>query len=302
MLNIKYWIIAFLIAGGFCAWTATAQISEDEERDTDVETSEDEEMIEEETDGEKVHFSLWGEAYDESTVSQRDRSNLNSYSHIRQGFNLNGYGVTLQTYLFFRYGKDLKRDFWNNRLEVGIGIRSRFFERIFLALFAESLRGSYNDIPEEYPQPEDKKYTDFRSGLIFWYGWDTYYEPSKWFMLPLIFWGEIYGDFIYYRRDSDNTIGYLQAKMGFHFLRLWTVSVDGYAVTYLIKDKNGDFWNNYAEFGPGIWLQPLPDLDLKFYIEWLQGNYFGIEQPDDPNPNPQHYHDRKIGILFWFGW
>ena len=104
------------------------------------------------------------------------------------------------------------------------------------------------------------------------------------------------------RKDKHNTVGYLQGKFGFHLLRLWTITIDGYGVTYLVKDVNEDYWNNYAEIGPGIWLKPLPELDLKFYIEWLEGRYFGIEKTDDPNPNPQRYHDRRLGILFWFGW
>ena len=313
MIIINRWAILltiFTVGLGICKLTGqilievdtthTVQTFEDEEISGEEESIE--EITEENGDDEETRFSLWGEIYDESILSQRDRSNFNSSSHIRQGFNLNWDWITLQTYFFCRYGKDLRRDFWNNRFEGGIGIRSRFFKRIFLALFAESLWGSYHDIPEEYPQPQQKTYTDFRSGLIFWYGWDTYYEPSKWFMLPMYFWGDIYGDMIYYRKDKHNTVGYLQGKFGFHLLRVWTISIDGYAVTYLVKDTNEDYWNNYAEIGPGIWLKPLPDLDLKFYIEWLEGSYFGIEKTDDPNPNPQRYHDRRLGILFWFGW
>ncbi len=313
MITINHFTIFFLILIiGFGVCTAPAQISIEEDTTETVQTGEDgyfledeevrEVTIEEYNNPGSIHFGLWGEIYNESTISQKDRSNLNSSSHIRQGFKLNGYGITLQTYLFCRYGKDLKRDFWNNRFEIGIGVRSRFFSKVFLALYAESLQGTYQNIPEEYPQPPEKEYTDFRSGLIFWYGWDTYYEPSKWLSLPMIFWGELYSDLTYYRRDNDNIIGYLHGKFGFHLLRLRIISMDVYAATYLVKDSNKDFWNNYTELGPGIWLKPLPDLDLKFYIEWLEGNYFNIETTENPNPNPQQYSDRRMGILFWFGW
>ncbi len=296
MTVIYKWIkVSLLILYGFGFAALKGQTSQDS-------VNTDSLMVSENENNGNVRISLWGEFYDESTVSQKDRSNLNSSSHIRQGFNLDWNSITLQTYLFCRYGRDLKRDFWNNRLETGIGIRSRFFQKVYLALFMEYLRGSYHKIPENYPQPEKKTYTDLRSGLIFWYGWDIYYEPLKWASFPMIFWGDIYGDLIYYRKDRNNIIGYLQGKFGFHLLRLWTLSIDGYAATYLVKDKNKDFWNNYIESGPGIWLQPYPDLDLKFYIEWLQGTYFNIENADDPNPNPQRYEDRRIGVLFWFGW
>ena len=296
MTTVNQWIMAFpLMLYGFGFSAIMGQTSQDS-------VTTDSLMISENENNRNIQISLWGEFYDESTLSQKDRSNFNSLFHIRQGFNLNWTPyVTLQAYLFYRYGKDMKRDFWNNRSETGIGFRSRFFEKVYLAWFIEYLRGLYHNIPENYPQPKEKTYMDFRTGLIFWYGWDTYYEPSKWASHPMIFWGDIYGDLTYYRKDRNNTIGYLQGKWGFHLLRVWTITIDGYAAAYLTKDKNKDYWNNYAEFGPGIWLQPWIDLDLKFYIEWLRGTYFDI-QGVDPNPDPQQYQDRKIGLLFWLGW
>ena len=247
-------------------------------------------------------WKAWGEFYDESSVFHRIDDNLISTSHVRQGLRLYWTpNIYTEAYAMVRYGKDVHRDFWNNRFEGGLGLRTRFFRKVILAFYLETIQGIYTDIPEEYPQPEHKKYNDFRSGLIFWYGWDKWFSPKRWLSLPMIHWGEIYSEINYFRSQRNNVFGYLHARAGFHLIRLWKADIDVYGVTYLMKDINKDFWNNKVEFGPGIWLKPWTDLSLKLYAEWLRGSYFDIEG-DDPNPYPQRYDDRRIGILFWIGW
>jgi hypothetical protein len=244
----------------------------------------------------------WGEFYDESMSMQKERENFISCSHIRQGLMIARIPkVTLQSYLLIRYGKDLHKDFWNNRAEIGLGLRARFFTKIFLALYVEWIRGYYIKIPENLPQASDDNYVDLRTGLIFWYGWDKWFESPRLISFPLIRWGELYSDVSYFRSQRDNVIGYFHAKAGFRLCRLWKSDLAAYGVLYLMKDTNKDFWNNKVEFGPGIWLSPFPNLDLKIFTEWLVGNYFGIEGVD-PNPYTQRYGDRRVGILFWIGW
>ena len=116
----------------------------------------------------------------------------------------------------------------------------------------------------------------------------------------MLVWGEIYSDISYYRSQRNNIIGYLHTKCGLHIFRVWKSVIDAYGVFYVMKDSNRDFWNNKAELGPGIAIQPIPGLDLKFVVEYLFGSYYGIEGID-PNPYPQQYQDRRYGILFWIG-
>jgi hypothetical protein len=250
----------------------------------------------------KKRIQFWGELYNESTVIQKIDDNMISFSHIRQGIRAHCLSrLVVETYVLFRYGKDLHRDFWNNRYEVGLGLRTRMPLKIFLALYVEWIRGCYIKVPEDYPQPDKKMYSDFRSGVIFWHGWEKTYPISKFVSLKPRFWGDLYGDVSYYREQRNNCIGYFHSKLGFRLIRFWKADVCGYGVMYLAKDINEDFWNNKIEGGAGIWLSPIPDLDFKMYAEWLFGSYFGIEGVD-PNPYAQQYRDRRIGILFWIGW
>ena len=246
--------------------------------------------------------SFWWEFYNESTVLEKFDDNLISFSHTKPGLRISGLlGRTAEFYVLLRYGKDMHRDFWNNRAETGLGLRIKLFKKVFLAPYIELIRGYYMDIPDEYPQPEQKEYDDVRSGLLFWYGWDNYFSYSSLFSFPLKFWGEMYSDISYYRSQRNNVIGYWHIRTGFHTMQLWKSCIDVYGVSYVMKDINEDFWNNKAEIGPGIRIKPVSGLDLTFFIEYLFGTYFGIEGRD-PNPYSQQYTDRRMGVIFWIGW
>ena len=250
----------------------------------------------------KMHIKLWGELYNESVSFYKLNNNFISFSHIRQGLKMYRESkICFETYFLFRYGKDLDKDFWNNKIETGLGFRLRWFQKIFLAVYLEWIKGHYIDMLEEYALYASENYHDFRTGLIFWYGWDRKiieYPPEN---FPLNYWGELYSDVSYYRSQRNNVIGYFSAKIGLRPLKLWHTTLDCYGTAYLSKDVNKDFWNNKIEYGPGFWIRPYYDLSLKLYIEWLWGNYFGIEGLD-PNPYDQNYWDRRMGIIFWIGW
>ncbi len=250
----------------------------------------------------KPKASFWWEFYNESTVLQKFQDNLISFSHTKPGIRISGlWGRTAEFYVLLRYGKDQHRDFWNNRAEIGLGLRMKLAKKVFIAPYVELLGGYYMKIPDKYPQPEQKKYDDVRTGLLFWYGWDTYVSYSSLMSFPFILWGEIYSDVSYFKSQRKNVIGYCHIKSGFHMFQFWKSVIDIYGVSYLMKDTNKDFWNNKAEIGPGILIQPVSGLDLKFFMEYLFGTYFGIEGRD-LNPYSQKYTDRRIGLIFWIGW
>ena len=245
---------------------------------------------------------FWGEFYNESTISRRDRDNLILFSHIREGvrFRLPAQ-LGGKAYLILRHGKDVHKDFWNNRLEAGIGLLARPAWRVSLVPYFELILGHYLSVPDEHPQPKERDYWDVRSGLIFWHGWEGTPSSSRLPGLSLGHWGDLYGDVSYHRNPKGNVVGYFHSKTGLRLLHFWRSAIGTYGAAYLVKDVNKDFWNNRAEIGPGIWLAPVLDLDLKVSVEWLEGSYFGLEG-EDPNPYTQRYRERRAGATIWIGW
>lgn len=245
---------------------------------------------------------FFAEVYSETTKMRREGNNITSMTQSMQGIKITiPKFCRVKIYLKERYGSDANRDYWNNRGEVMLGLRIRFFQKIFLAAYFEYIQGKYFDIENsENPNPYGLNYRDMRGGLIFWQGMDVEYKDRWTKTIPFSFWDEIYSDVTFYNKDDENIIFYLNCKAGARLIRVYKSALDYYFVNYLIYDKNADFWNNKLEFGIGFRIKPWTDLDLSLFVETLKGSYFDRDGRY-VNPYPAMYDDVRIGLLFWYG-
>ncbi len=242
-------------------------------------------------------FKLFAEIYNETIRLHREDDNTIALIQAIEGVQtpLPKLG-SIELYLKQRYGSDANRDYWNNRGELSLGVRLRFFERIYLGIFYEYIWGKYIDMEAN----ENPDYTDVRYGGIFWQGADFENQDNVSISFPLSFWDEVYADAIYYKRDRKNFIAYANGKFGARFLRIRKTVLDFYYVSYLNLDINGDYWNNKFEFGLGFRIKPFSDIDFALFVENLKGTYIK-RIDDDENPSEGPYHDYRIGLLFWYG-
>lgn len=245
---------------------------------------------------------LFAELYNETISMGREERNLITMTQALQGGRVHIPGFsTVDVYFKERFGDDSNRDYWNNRGELMLGARARFFQKIYLAVFGEYIRGRYFDSESSrYPNPYGSNYEDIRHGLIFWQGWDrAWYVPNT-KRFPLTFWEEIYADFIHFQRDSHNNILNAKGKAGLRILRVRKTAVDLYGIQYFSWDTNGDFWNNRGESGMGIQLKPWTDYALSLFAELLRGFY--IERDGRyMNPYQKKYDEVRAGLIFWYG-
>jgi Tfp pilus assembly protein PilF len=102
----------------------------------------------------------------------------------------------------------------------------------------------------------------------------------------------------WYGRYRDNVIGYLRARAGVraHPGR-WT-QLTLYAPVNFHKDSNRDFYNNIAEAGVGVELQPMTRYNFNVRAEYLRGAYAGIEGRD-PNPYAAHYDEVRVTLSYF---
>ncbi len=250
-----------------------------------------------------IRQSWFAEVYDETINFQRDGNNTITGVHAIEGIKLQFPRVvrTMDVYLKQRYGSDANRDYWNNRGELMLGARIRFFQKIYVALFYEYIHGWYvGDSNSKNPNPYGQTFTDMRYGLIFWQGLNNEYNDAYSTRFPLTFWDEIYADAIVYKRNDNNFISYTNIKCGMRLLRLHKSVFDVYLATYYGFDSNKDFWNNKLELGLGMRVKPWTDLELSLFVEFLAGHY--IERNGRyANPHDSPYQDRRFGVLFWHG-
>jgi hypothetical protein len=249
---------------------------------------------------EQIGMHIFAEAYNETIYQRREGRNTVTMAQLYEGVRqpIPGVGIW-DTYLKIRYGSDANKDFWNNRGEVMLGTRLRFFEKVYLALYSEYVRGEYIDYQEE-AMPYDPSYEDWRYGLIFWHGWD----PGGWApkrCLPFTPWSEVYADANYLDKDDYNFIYYIESKMGLQLLRVNKTRLDLYGVVYAYYDKNADFWNNHADVAPGIRFTPWGEIDLNIRLEYVWGQYYDRLGRYE-NPYALKYEDVRIGLFFWYGW
>lgn len=245
---------------------------------------------------------LFAELYNETISLGRENRNLITMTQAIQGVRTRVAGLTtVDLYFKQRLGGDSDRDYWNNRGELMVGARARFFEKIYLALFAEYIRGKYFDLENpHYRNPHGSNYQDLRYGLIFWQGWDRAWSVPEVGRFPLSFWEEIYSELIHFRRDRNNNICFLKTKAGLRVLRLHKTTASLYAVHHLNLDTNGDFWNNRTELGPGVRVKPWTGSGLSLFVEYLRGTY--LERDGRyVNPYPNRYDELRVGLTFWYG-
>jgi len=252
----------------------------------------------------KQDFStnFFAEIYSETISLRSEKYNTISMTQSLQGLRIRLPKVsTIDVYFKERYGSDSNKDFWNNRGELMLGIRARFLKKMYFAFFFEYIQGKYFDVGNsENPNLIGLNYEDIRYGLIFWQGSDSEYSDRLTKTFPISFWNEVYADAVYDKKDSKNFISYFNGKFGARILRINKTVFDSYYFTYLMFDKNGDFWNNKFEFGIGFWLKPWTKIDLKIFLESLKGTFID-RHGRYFNPNEDTYTDLKIGLLFWFG-
>jgi len=243
---------------------------------------------------------FFAEAYDETIYQRREDRNTITMAQFYEGIRqpISGLGKW-DVYAKIRYGNDANKDFWNNRFETMIGTRLRFFEKLYLAVYSEYVRGEYiND--QSAIMSYSPSYEDWRYGMIFWHGWDPGAEQTE-KLLPVTIWSEVYSDVNYLDKDDQNYIYYLEAKLGLQLLRWQKVRLDVYGVVYAYYDRNADFWNNHAAAAPGIRLTPWSDIDLSLRCEYLWGQYHDRVGRYE-NPYDRVYQDLRIGLFFWHGW
>jgi TolA-binding protein len=124
-----------------------------------------------------------------------------------------------------------------------------------------------------------------------------------------LFWrGDWFADaganFSYYDRYSS-WIGYGQAHEGFR-LGQWgkDIAFDAYLLENIAWDVRGNFYDNYADFGPGariIW-RPRPQWQVVLNCEWLQGYYFGRNERGNRNGTDADYNGVHVGLSVGARW
>ena len=138
---------------------------------------------------------------------------------------------------------------------------------------------------------------DYRAGITWYKPWETSLaEAAKKRSRNFSLTGNAYSDISFYSRYNDNVIGYLQIRQGINLPTAHILPMQLLAAINVVRDSNGDFYNNVVEAGPAVRIAPFRRLlDLQFEFDYVRGFYTAH---DPSNPYGPRYGDFRA-FLIW---
>lgn len=170
------------------------------------------------------------------------------------------------------FGGGLRVRLWSNHVELFAQAGPAFdLLRDGRAPVALDVRGgglAYFDTPDCAPAPEHGA----RAGV-----WPC---------------AEVYGEAVFVSRFDDNVIGFARPRAGVGYLVTGPVVWQAMAEARAGKDRNDDYWNNFADAGFGQRWRLLVPFRLDLMISADAGTYFGLANRD-PAPSRLGYVDAR---------
>ncbi|MBI5078577.1 hypothetical protein HZB08_00955 [Candidatus Saganbacteria bacterium] len=204
---------------------------------------------------------------------------------------LNLFNAPLQIYGVYYGVSSEDKNYWNNAVYSGVGVRFKPFEKYYsrdwqdewlrdVKIFAETLSSSFF---KDIASGEANRRTDFRYGFDVWHEWNLDQPLDS---LP---WGELYANLSSRSTNFSWTDfnGYLfnfQPKVGMHLASRF----EPYLRLDLTASDKSDYWLNLAYYGAGFRFEPWRRMEqtneflkkFKMFVEVLNVAYLKNQPPD----------------------
>ena len=201
-----------------------------------------------------------------------------------------------QPYVGLRFNRDIRSQagtlpqiYSDNSAVISFGVQSTLANS-GIVVYAEA--GTALRLIGEGPRAA----ADYRAGAVWFRPWGTgmFSQRSSGHSISLT--GSAYADGGFYSRYNRNVIGNVQLREGINLPTGRALPMQLLAATNLVKDSNGNFYNNIVEVGPVLRIAPLRHLpSLTLEAQYLRGFYF---THDPTNPYGPRYGDFRI-FLIW---
>jgi tetratricopeptide (TPR) repeat protein len=201
-----------------------------------------------------------------------------------------------EPYIGLRFSRDVRslagslpQIYSDNSAVVSIGVQS-VLAHTGVVLYAEA--GTAINLIGERPQAA----SDYRAGGVWFRSWGTGLYASETTEHAFSLTGSAYADGAFYSRYHHNVIGNLQLREGLNLPSARVLPIQLLAGSNIVKDSNGNFYNNVVEVGPILRIAPIRHwTSLTFETQYLRGFYF---VHDPANPYHARYTDVRI-FLIW---
>jgi len=238
--------------------------------------------------------TLWFGSIYAAPFYQSRFSNLINPFNAKIGLRSSGY---LEPYVGLRLTRDtrstsgtLPQIFSDNSAVFSLGVQSAILGH-GVNLYAEGGTAVSLVGRERHAVP------DYRAGLNWFQQWGvSLSDAANSSQRGVHLTGNAYGDISFYSRYDHDVIGYVQLREGISLPTTRVVPMQVLAAVNVVKDSNGNFYNNVVEVGPELRFAPFRLLPgLQFEAQYMRG-FYAVH--DRTNPYGPRYGDFRF-FLIW---
>jgi len=236
---------------------------------------------------------FWFASFYAAPFYQSRFSNEINPANAKIGLNISRY---FQPYVGLRFTRDVRSEvgtlpqiYSDNSAVFSVGVQSILWHT-GAVLYAEA--GTAVHLIGEKPLAAP----DYRVGIDWFRSWGAALVHAGDAGHSLSPTGSAYADGGFYSRYDHNFIGNVQLREGINLPTSGVLPMQLLAATNLVRDLNGNFYNNVIEFGPVLRISPLrrvPSLSME--TQYLRGFYTAH---DPTNPYGTRYGDFRV-FLIW---
>jgi tetratricopeptide (TPR) repeat protein len=205
-----------------------------------------------------------------------------------------------KTYFVFRQTQDNKTTnlgqisqiYEDNVRIMGVGAQINPLKSIPLVAFVEA--GEAYDLVY---RNRNRWRGDLRGGLMYYNEFGTkpaYFDHLK---ISKDYYSLLYGDITYFSRYDNNVIGTLKTHQGIRLLQYHSSMLNLYGSGRVLEDTRREFFNNFAEIGPGIGFIPSNRFKVELHFEHVRGVY--LPAGGSTNPYGKYYTNNTVQLFMY---
>lgn len=173
------------------------------------------------------------------------------------------------------------------------GVGGQFFPFKQLPLFVYVEAGGAYDL---FFRARERWRPDLRAGFMYYQEFGampSYYGTPTYSTNYYSIW---YAEMTYFSRYDNNVIASIRTHQGIRLLQYKSSMINLFIRGRVIEDSRRDFYNNFAELGPGLGITPSNRYNVEIHLDYINGMYLpaGGRQP---NPFSKFYSNKRALLL-----
>jgi len=188
---------------------------------------------------------------------------------------------------------ELTQLFEDNVWVTGVGGQIFPFKKLPLFVYAEA--GAARDL---YDRARERWRPDLRAGFMYYQevgARPTYFTEPTYSTNYYAIW---YAEMTYFSRYDNNVIASVRTHQGIRLFQYKSSMINLFARGRVIEDSHRDFYNNFAELGPGLAIIPSNRYNFEIHLDYINGMYLPVGGLQH-NPYNKYYSNKRALLQFY---